>query len=332
MLPAIKDYLEEVRWHLHLDVVGEQQIIGELYTHFQEKAAELQRDGMDAEDAAREAVRSCGRARELARLMYEAHSQGSWREAALAALPHFTVAFLFALHLWRHIPVDALVFAVIVAVTLLGWWHGKPNWLYPWVGYALLPLLVTSYLLFPALAQSFAYFVRGQGAPPGAGTLVVACLLPVAAVWITARTTVRVVRRDWILASLMLVPIPVVGSWLATMVLTGGLAPGGAAEMSPWNTALAQVLVVLGVTSALFLRLRQRLLKVGALVTLGVIAFTLTGGILWGHIGFFGFLLTALIALLYLLSPALLEARVGHESAGELSWGAEGLPHPSASR
>jgi hypothetical protein len=46
MLPEVREYLEDVRSHLHLDTATERQIISELYSYFQEKVAELQDRGI----------------------------------------------------------------------------------------------------------------------------------------------------------------------------------------------------------------------------------------------------------------------------------------------
>ncbi|MFC1914085.1 hypothetical protein ACFLXF_02290 [Chloroflexota bacterium] len=102
MSPEIREYLDEVRSHLHLDPPTEKRILGELYTYFQEKMAELQGKGLSEEDAAGEAIKSFGRARVVARLMYEAYSEGTWIEAFLSAIPHLLVAGLFVSHLWHH--------------------------------------------------------------------------------------------------------------------------------------------------------------------------------------------------------------------------------------
>ena len=42
MLSEVRSYLDDVRSHLHLDPATERQVIGELYTYFQEKVDELQ--------------------------------------------------------------------------------------------------------------------------------------------------------------------------------------------------------------------------------------------------------------------------------------------------
>jgi hypothetical protein len=331
MLPEIRVYLGEVRSHLHLDPATEMQVMRELYSYFQEKVGELQEAGLSDKDATKVAIECCGRAKVIARQTYEAHSKGGWTEVALAFLPHLIIASLFLSHLWSHLIVAPIVFVSIVCVTLYGWWHGKPSWLYPWVGYSLLPLLIGGYIYGPTLGQAFSFLLWGRGTFPSIWPLLLICALCVFSIWVITRTTIRVVRRDWILASLMLVPLPVVGGWLLNLERAGGLFQGSmeAAHLSDMPMALA--LITLGVTSAAFICLRQRVLKVGAMVSIGSIALAMVGHNLWGDQGFLGFLATSLLFLLFLLSPALLEAKIGHgEQEGEAWWENSWFKYPSS--
>ena len=47
MRKEVTEYLEDVRFHLHLDHASEQKVMEELYTYFQEKTAELEDKGVD---------------------------------------------------------------------------------------------------------------------------------------------------------------------------------------------------------------------------------------------------------------------------------------------
>lgn len=333
MLPEVRDYLNNVRSHLFLDPQTERRVISELYSYFQEKIVELQGNGLSEEEATREAIRSFGRARVVATLMYEAYSKGSLTEAFLSALPHIIVSGLFISHLWYHPILLPMVFASLVGVTLFGWWHGKRNWLYSWIGYAWFPLLIGGYVARPALEQTAAFLLEGQGSLPSIWVLLLIALLFAFSVFIIVRTTIRVVKRDWILASLMIVPLPVLGSWLFNIEQAGGVFQENMAVLNQWDTSMALVLMILAVASAAFIRLRRRALKVGAIMTLGVIATTITGHILWGNWGLFGFVVASVLSLLFLLSPALIEARVGHgELKGETWWSGNWLERPSTAK
>jgi len=312
MLPEIRKYLDEVRLHLHLDAATERQVIGELYTYFQEKVAELRQKGLSEEAAVKVAITSFGRARVVARLMYEAYSKGSWPEALIASIPHLMLAGLFAAHAWNHIILAPMAFTAIVVVTIFGWWHGKPNWLYPWIGYSLVPLIIGGYESIPVLKQAVSFLLQGEGTLSNIWTMLLILVAGAFFTWLMVRTTIRVVKRDWILASLMLVPVPILGSWLFNIEQVGGLFQGTGAALHQWDMSMAVACAMLGVTSATFIRLRQRTLKIGALITVGSIVLTAVVHNLWGVAGFFSSTAIFLLMLVFLFIPALVEAKIGH--------------------
>jgi hypothetical protein len=262
--------------------------------------------------------------------MYEAHSKGSWIEAAMAFLPHIIIALLFLTHLWKHPVVAPVAFAFIVSVTLYEWWHGKSSWLYPWVGYCLSLLLIIGYSSRHTLVQAVSFILWQEEDFPGIWELMLITAVCLFAIWIIVRTTVRVARRDWILASLMLVPLPIVGGWLLNLEQVGGLFRGDSAALHLSDISMGLALVTLAVTSATFVRVRQRVLKVGALMSIGTIAMAMIAHNLWGSQTFLGLLASSLFLLLLVLSPALLEAKVGHEEQkGDAWWENACFQYPS---
>jgi len=322
-------YLEDVRSHLHLDLATEKRIVSELCSYFRDKVDELQEEGLSERDATREAIKSCGRARAVARLMYEAYSKGSWSEALVSSLPHLLIAGLFALHLWHDLVLGPAVFISIVCVTLFGWWRGKPNWLYSWIGYSFLPLLIAGFAYKGTLEQ-FLQFLQGKGAAPGIPVLLLTFALIVLSLWIIIRTAVRVIRRDWILASFMLVTLPIFSSWLLNVEQAGGLFRESSAVVYRWDAPMALALALLGITSAAFIRLRQRRLKVGALLSVGSLSLAMVGYNLWGGLGLLGFFSLSIFMLVFLLIPALVESKIGHgEQKGEAWWAGDWVQRPS---
>jgi hypothetical protein len=327
MLPEIREYLDDVRAHLHLDPVTERHVIVELHTYFQEKMDELQEKGLTEEESARESVRSFGRPRVVARLMYEAYSKGDWWEASLSALPHLAVACLFIFHLWSHPILAPIVFAGLVGVTLFGWWHGKPNWLYSWIGYAWLPLIFGGYASRSVLEQMASFLFLRNGSLPNIWILLFVGVFLAFSLWLIISTTIRVAKRDWILGSLMLVPFPILGSWLFNIEQMGGLFKGGLAGFHQWDISMALVLSILAAASAIFVRLRKRIFKGTALMTLAFISMTIIGHILWKDQGFFGLLAASILSILFIVSPVLLKSR--DESISEAWWSDDGIEHPS---
>jgi hypothetical protein len=305
------------------------QIMRELYGYFQEKMEELRERDLSEKEATKVAIQCCGRTRVIARRMYEAYSKGSVIEAALALLPHFIIAGLFITHLWLNAVIAPLSFVFIVAVTLYGWWHGKPSWLYPWIGYSMAFLLIVGYIFRYTFVQAASFLLWQSDTFPSIWVLLPISVLCLFSIWIIVRTTIRVVRRDWILASLMLVPLPIVGGWLLNLEQAGGLLEGRVEALHFADISMALALFILGAMSSAFILLRQRVLKLGALLSVGSIAFAMIGHNLWGNQGFLGFLATSLLLLLLMLSPALLKNRIRDgDQSGEAWWDNPCFQHP----
>lgn len=314
MLIEIGTYLDEVRDHLHLDPFTEKRVIGELYTYFQEKISELQLQGYSEKEATRNAIRACGRPRVIARLMYEAHSRGSWIDAVLSSQPHLIIAVLFCTHLWSNPFFVTVSFVLIVCTTLLGWWHGKPNWLYSWIGYALLPLLLSGYISRHIAAKGFNMLVSGGSFWGGGSILLLLVLFYAISLWLVLLTTIRVVRRDWILASLMLVPLPIVGIWLINIERYFSIVEKAGVGIYRWDMIMATIFCVIGLACMLFIRLRQRALKIIAVVVVGMIGGLIIVHNVTGDIGFLGLLFASVLLLLFIMSPALHQFRRNHKS------------------
>jgi len=118
----------------------------------------------------------------------------------------------------------------------------------------------------------------------------------------------------------MLVPLPILGSWLSNIDITGGALRESETVLHQWDTTMALAFTVLGITSTFFIRLRQRILKVGAVVIVGSIALAMVGHNLWGGLGFFGLLGLFVLMLCFLFTPALIEAKIGHGEQRREAW------------
>jgi plasmid stabilization system protein ParE len=309
--PQVRDYLSRIREHLYLEPAAELQVMRELRTYFEERIAEYRESGYSEDEAVRLAVKSFGRPKVIARLMHEAHSQRTWGEALLAALPHFVVAIVFGLGLWYHLWIPVIL-APIAAVTIWGWWQGKPFWLYPWVGYSLLPLLVAGYFLVPIINKTVLELLLGGASIADAMILFGILVFYSVSVVIIAATAVRVVKRDWILTSLMLFPLPVVGGWMIMRDKAIGLMSGSSEALHALDLRMTWALVTLGLSTIIFLRLRHRSHKLGALVVAGLLAFTLVWHMTGQPVSLPALVLTALLLGFFFLAPALAEPIVGH--------------------
>ncbi len=321
MRPEVCSYLDEVQAHLHLDPLTERRVINELSTHFEEKVGDLALQGIGEDDAVRDALKSFGDARSIARLMYEAHSRGSWTEALIGCQPHLIVAALFATHVWRHPLLLGTAFAAIVVIALLGWRSGGTSWMYSWIGYAVLPLLVASYLSMDPVARTVSFYISGYGAPAPILDLAIRAILYVFTLWLIASTAVTVARRDWILLSLMLLPLPVLVLWIVTVTQSAGVLVDAVhsleSRFSRWDTAMGYFFAALGITTALFVRVRQRALKVGTVIIVGIVCSAAALRSLWGDLGLFRLVAASVCLLLFLTVPLLLRTMLGHEEQPE---------------
>jgi hypothetical protein len=323
MQAEVAVYLDEIRSHLHLDRETESRIISELYSHLQEKVAELQERGVSELEATREALASFGGARVIARLTYEAYSRGSWMEALISCQPHMIVAALFATHVWRQPVMVGAAFAAIVLIALLGSRRGTPTWSYSWMGYAVFPFLILTAMSWDPVVRTVTYVARGTGEPAPVWELALLGVLCVFSIWLVASTTVRSARRDWILASLMLLPIPVLAIWLLTVSHSDGfvvnLLRSFEVRFSRWDTAMAYFCATLGIASVLFIRVRQRVFKAGSVLAVGIVGGAAVLRSFWGGAGVLEILLLSLALLAFLTSPLLLRSIVGREAAARPS-------------
>lgn len=268
---TVEGYLHQIRAGLHLDPGTEGRVVGELATYFEEKTAELEQgEGLDPTTATRVAIRSLGPAQDLARLMYAAHSRGSWLDVLLACQPHLLFAALCATHLWRRPVISVGLYLVTLFVSLTGWRRSQPTWIFPWIGYAFAPLLAGGLFLHQSVASAARRLLAGAGGGGSEPSLEVAALLAVlcaAGLWLFLITAGRTLRRDWVPVSLFTLPWPVLVLWFlhfdggAALEAAGAVA--GAAALA--DTAALPPLLLLTGTSALFLRLRRRAQKIWVL-------------------------------------------------------------------
>jgi hypothetical protein len=291
---AIKlKYTDSLKSYLRLDATVESDVVRELNAHLEDKRRELIESGLSKKEATATATRLFGSPRIVAKQMYEVYSQGSWRQAIFAALPHLLVAALFAMRCWQNTFWLIGMVAAIAGAVIYGWCHGKPNWLFPWLGYCLTPVIAVGILLI-YLPGNWAWFAA-------------TAYIPLALLVIFSATR-QTIKKDWVFASLMLLPIPIVLGWMLALELEDKLI--WHAQLHELAPLIALSFAVLALTVATFIRLRQRWAKVGALLILEILLLV----IIWlggkSTIGFGGWLTLVLLASLILLGPALLERQL----------------------
>jgi hypothetical protein len=292
-MTAKLSYTDSLKGCLRIEPTIESDVVRELNTHLEDKSHELLESGLSEEEASNTAAKLLGPPRIVAKQMYEVYSQGSWRQALFAALPHLLVATLFALHFWQDtIWLLGIIIAVACSV-IYGWCHGKPAWLFPWLGYCLTPVISIGILLI---------YLPGNWA-----WLAAIAYIPLALLFIIP-VTKQTIKRDWLFASLMLLPVPIVLGWILALELDDGLM--WYEQLQGFASQIALSFAVLALTVAAFIRTRQRWLKIGTLLTLEMVILVIVA--LGGNsaIGVGGWLLLVFLSLILVLGPALLERKI----------------------
>jgi len=286
--------LDSVRDNLRLDLSAEREVINELETHIEDELQDLKEAGLSEEEAANTCVKLLGSAKLVARQIYEAHSQGTWGQTLLASMPHLLFGLLFALNWWRGIGWLLIMLVLVLSMAVYGWWHGRPAWLFPWLGYSLLPVVAAGLLLL--------YL------PKGWSWLAILLYIPLA-LWLLYSITVQTIKRDWLYSSLMLLPVPTIIGWFLAVEVAK--FPGHWLErlhqFAPW---IGLSFLALAVAVATFIRLRQRWLKATVLVISGLITLTMVAYYADGRLSLPAFLVLIIAMLSLLLSPALVERKL----------------------
>ena len=101
MAAVLSHYLDTVKANLRIGLSDEKEVINELETHIEDRLQELREAGLSEEEAANRCVVLLGSAKLLARQIYEAHSQYTWKQTLLASMPHLLFGLLFALNLCK---------------------------------------------------------------------------------------------------------------------------------------------------------------------------------------------------------------------------------------
>ena len=292
MTTALNHYLEIIRNNLRVDLTEEKEVINELETHIEDKLQELKECGLTEEEAESTCLGLLGSAKAIARQIYEAHSQGSWGQAFLAAMPHLLFAALFALNWWHHIGWLSIILVMVIGASIYGWWHGKPTWVFPWLGYSLMPVAAFGLILL--------YL-------PKIWTLLTIPFYFLFALWWLFCIVVQTTKRDWLFNSLMLLPVPIITGWFLT------LAPGAKItaqtmervnSFAPW---IALSFLILALTIAAFIRLRQRWLRIGLLIISGLLTLTTVVYFVGGKLDVYTFAGLILVMWGLFLIPPLLE-------------------------
>ena len=292
MALELTQYLESIRGSAKLGPSDETGVMSELKAHIEDKIKELTEAGLTEEEALKTCLGQMGNTKLIARQIYEAYSQGSWKQVLLASMPHLLFGLLFVLNWWHYPGWISIVLVLILATTIYGWGRGKPTWLFSWLGYSLLPVLTVGIVLL--------YLPRGWS------LLVLPVYFPLALWWLF-HIIVQTTRRDWLLSTLMLLPLPIIAGWFLAISSSGKITEDSLRRVyyfAPW---IGLSFLILAATIAAFIRLRQRWLRVGLLAASGLLTLSLVVYYSTGRLNTPTFLGLMLVMWGLFLAPPLLE-------------------------
>ena len=320
----LQSYLHGLTRKLKLDPRTNRDIVLELQGHLEEKIQELQEEGLSYSEALSRAVRDLGHPDLIARGMYSVHSRGSWRDIILAALPHLLLASLFALHLWNRYLLVAVLLVAVTLVAMRGWKSGRPKWTYTWLGYSMAAPALSWLMALAALGYgAWRYFTTGAlpFSPPV--YLLIIAYIPFS-LWMMGNVVLKVVRQDWLLASLTALPFPFLTSWILFPNWPGGLLASSNPEVRAADADRALVFLALAVTTGVFLKLGHRVLKIALLTmsTAVLVVFTVVAIPL--GLSFLSMMLITLASIAFLLSPAILQSRLERRERSDRALEGEG--------
>jgi hypothetical protein len=292
MSPDYSQYLENIKSNSKLGNPDEIEIISELEAHIEDRLQELTEAGLSEEEAVRTCLGQMGSTKLVARQIYEAYSQGSWKQVLLASMPHLLFGVLFALNWWQHLAWLSGLLVLILFTTACGWWHGRPTWVFPWLGYTLLPVLAVGILLI--------YLPRGWS------LLAIPVYIPLALWWLF-HIIHQTARRDWLLSSLMLLPIPIIIGWFLAISPGARFNEYSLQRIDYFAPSIGVSFLILALTIAAFIRLRQRWLRKTLLILSGLLTLALVAYYTSGRLNMLTSLGLMLVMWGVFLGPPLLE-------------------------
>jgi hypothetical protein len=307
MTSELIQYLTKIKYGARVPDSAEPGVLGELEAHIEDRLEELTGAGLSEEEALRTCLGQMGSTREVARQIYEAYSQGSWTQVLLASLPHLLFGLLFVLNWWHYAGWLTLVLLLVLATTVYAWWHGKPAWIFSWLGYTMLPVL--------GVGLALLYL------PAGWSLLTLPVYFPLALWWLF-RIIVQTQKRDWLFSSLALLPLPIVVGWFLAVSPSGKFTAASLERINFYAPWIGLSFLALALTIAAFIRLRQRWLRIGLMAASGLSTLTLVVSYSTGRLNTVTFFGLMLVMWGVLLVPPLLERFLRHHV---MRWSLRGM-------
>jgi hypothetical protein len=216
---------------------------------------------------------------------------------------------MFALHLWTSPLWVVLMLVGSVMMSVFGWRKGRPRWTYPWLGYCLVFPIVSWGLAMSAVGYG-AWGVVTRGSLPLGVHIYIACFAYIAfSLWLVIRYVSKVVRPDWVMASLAVLPIPFLAYWFFYFYNGGQALQSPAQPTQEVDTSAVVVFLVLAAATAVFFRIGRRLIRVAILMITAPSLIILAWLSYQGGPGYMAVFAFSALSLAALLAPALFDRR-----------------------
>ena len=292
---VLSQYLNNIKANLRLDTTSENEVLSELKTHLEDEFDDMVELGLSEEDAANACIKLVGSSKLIAAQIYEAHSQGTWKQALMASIPHILFAALFALNWWQGMGWVTVTLLIILGIAAIGWLHNKPMWLFPWLGYSMAPVLAAGLLLL-YLPKVWSW-------------IAILIYIPLA-LWLIFSVTIQTIKRDWLCSALMLLPMPIVIGWFLAVEQEGSSLQLSTEYIRQFAPLIALSFLALAGVAAAFVRMRKRWLKTTLIVTAQLILLILVTCYAKGRLALPASTLLALAMAGLLLGLFLLDRRI----------------------
>jgi len=271
----------------------------ELGSHIEDRKKDLIESGLSEDDAEKRAWQLLGSPQIIVKQIYEVYSQGTWKQALCASLPHFIVAALFALHLLPDL-LSLIILSVCTMITaVVGWFHGRPTWLFPWLGYLFIPPIIIGLVLIN-LSNQWIWIASLLYIPFAVLSLIL----------IFKQT----IKRDWLFISLMLFPVPIAIGWITVFSIDGYFLFYDELQLYQTASWVALSCVVLALSVVIFTRVRQRWAKAGILMIPEIVILTAIA-VSYERIGFWTVAILMCLAFALIFGPAFVERKVYKEKS-----------------
>ena len=293
-------YLAALKERLGVSPAESKEILEEFEGHLNDKASDLEAQGMDSDSAKSMAVKHMGDPSDISRRMRLVYGYADWQDILLATFPHLMIAGLFVFELCCNYFVIATMLAFITGVTFANWRQGSPSkWSYTWIGYAIAAPSISLLVSFHAVVYGGWALLNGRGLPIFDPMVILLIGCAPFAMYYVLKCAHEMVKKDWLWISFATLPLPIFGAWVLVFHSYEVYMGVHLEMLGQRDISQIAAFVVLALMTALYLKVGKRWFKLALLLvgaaTLGLMtSITLPAGF---HLPNVAMILTAYVAL-----------------------------------